>query len=118
MVNVTRVVPDAAGAEITTAVVIEGLERVRKSIERFDSAGTRVCEAIDFIRHQQAEIDKLQRFKTWVHEYLDSHGVPHHPPGTHGAAGCRIGDRMDWVWEEIDKLRAENADLRERCGET
>lgn len=43
------------------------------------------------------ERDKLQAFKDWVHNYLDRHGVPHHPPGTHGAAGCRIGDRMDWL---------------------
>ena len=54
----------------------------------------------------KAERDKLQAFKTWVHEYLDAHGVPHHPPGTHGAEGCRIGDRMDWVFAERDRLRA------------
>jgi hypothetical protein len=41
--------------------------------------------------------DKLQAFKDWVHGYLDGKGVPHHPPGTHGAEGCRIGDRMDWL---------------------
>lgn len=45
---------------------------------------------------------KLQRFKDWVHKYLDDHGVPHHPPGTHGAEGCRIGDRMDWLMERVD----------------
>ncbi len=44
-----------------------------------------------------AERDKLQAFKSWVHGFLDNVGVPHHPPGTHGAAGCRIGDRMDWL---------------------
>lgn len=44
-----------------------------------------------------AERDKLAKFKAWVHEYLDTHGVPFHPPGTHGAEGCRIGDRMDWL---------------------
>ncbi len=47
------------------------------------------------------EIDKRQKFKDWVHAYLDTHGVPHHPPGTHGAAGCRIGDRMDWLMERL-----------------
>ena len=45
----------------------------------------------------QAEVARLQAFKSWVHAYLDSHGVPHHPPGTHGAEGCRIGDRLDWL---------------------
>lgn len=47
------------------------------------------------------ERDKLQRFKDWVHAYLDAHGVPHHPPGTHGAEGCRIGDRMDWLMADL-----------------
>lgn len=54
-----------------------------------------------------AERDKLQAFKNWVHGYLDSHEVPHHPPGTHGAEGCRIGDRMDWLMQQIDRLKAE-----------
>lgn len=53
-----------------------------------------------------AECDKLQAFKDWVHAYLDGHGVPHHPPGTHGAAGCRIGDRMDWLMQRHAALRA------------
>lgn len=44
---------------------------------------------------------KLQKFKDWVHNYLDAHGVPHHPPGSHGAAGCRIGDRMDWLMARL-----------------
>lgn len=35
---------------------------------------------------------------------LDSHGVPDHPPGTHGEHGCRIGDRMDWLITERDRL--------------
>lgn len=53
-----------------------------------------------------AERDKLQAFKDWVHAYLDGKGVPFHPPGTHGAEGCRIGDRMDWVFAQFDGLRA------------
>jgi hypothetical protein len=50
------------------------------------------------------ERDKLQAFKDWVHAYLDGVGVPHHPPGTHGAAGCRIGDRMDWLMADHNRL--------------
>lgn len=49
--------------------------------------------------------DKLQAFKDWTHGFLDAHGVPHHPPGTHGAAGCRIGDRMDWLMERHRQLQ-------------
>jgi hypothetical protein len=51
-----------------------------------------------------ARVEKLQRFKDWVHNYLDRHGVPHHPPGTHGAEGCRIGDRMDWLMAQRAEL--------------
>jgi hypothetical protein len=52
-------------------------------------------------RTAEAERDKLAAFKRWVHSYLDAHGVPHHPPGTHGAEGCRIGDRMDWLFAQF-----------------
>lgn len=54
----------------------------------------------------EAERDKLQAFKDWVHGYLDTRGVPHHPPGTHGAEGCRIGDRMDWLMERLERAEA------------
>ncbi len=53
----------------------------------------------------QEEVAKLQAFKNWTHQYLDAHGVPHHPPGTHGAEGCRIGDRMDWLMAELAKAK-------------
>ncbi len=49
----------------------------------------------------EEELAKLQAFKNWTHDYLDKHGVPHHPAGTHGAAGCRIGDRMDWLMKRM-----------------
>ncbi len=57
---------------------------------------------------ERAAREKLQAFKDWVHSYLDGVGVPHHPPGTHGAAGCRIGDRMDWL---MDGYKATNREL-------
>lgn len=60
----------------------------------------------------RAERDKLRAFKAWVHGYLDAQGVPHHPPGTHGAAGCRIGDRMDWLMDRLRSAEAEMAGLR------
>jgi hypothetical protein len=59
------------------------------------------------------KIAKLQAFKDWVHKYLDDHGVPHHPPGTHGAEGCRIGDRMDWLMNQCDELAKEVERLKE-----
>jgi hypothetical protein len=53
-----------------------------------------------------ARAEKAEAFKSWTHQYLDAHGVPHHPPGTHGAAGCRIGDRMDWLMAKLDAATA------------
>ncbi len=60
-----------------------------------------------------AERDKLAAFKAWVHNYLDAKGIPHHPPGTHGKEGCRIGDRMDYVFVRV----ALAARLAERLAE-
>lgn len=42
-----------------------------------------------------------EAFKQWVHDYLDAQCVPYHPPGIHGAEGCRIGDRMDWLMARL-----------------
>lgn len=55
---------------------------------------------IDKLREKVA---KLQAFKDWVHKYLDDHGVPTHLPGPHSAEGCRIGDRMDWVFSQLGR---------------
>jgi hypothetical protein len=81
--------------------------------ESNESGAQVVCiRALDALDAADAERDKLQRFKDWCHSYLDSKGVPHHPPGTHGAEGCRIGDRMDWVWVQLAARDAESAHLR------
>lgn len=56
---------------------------------------------VEFARSILQKCDKLQSFKDWVHAYLDGKGIPHHPPGVHGAEGCRIGDRMDYVFERF-----------------
>ncbi len=62
----------------------------------------------EIIRHFEAKLAAIEKeknalaaFKEWVHAYLDSKGVPHHPPGPHGAEGCRIGDRMDYVFDKM-----------------
>lgn len=39
-------------------------------------------------------------FKEYVHARLDHAGVPYHPEGPHGAHGCRIGDRLDWLFRQ------------------
>ena len=57
--------------------------------------------------------DKLQAFKDWVHAYLDRHDVPQHPPGEQGVAGCRIGDRLNWL---VARERAEGANTNTESG--
>lgn len=43
----------------------------------------------------EAERNKLQAFKDYVHARLDAAGIPTHPDGPHSKEGCRIGDRLD-----------------------
>lgn len=73
----------------------------------------RFLALVERCRVAETERDKLAAFKKWVHDYLDAHEVPHHPPGTHGAEGCRIGDRMDWLMDQLKKAeeRAEKAEI-------
>lgn len=72
-------------------------------------------ELLGQIDRLREERDKLQAFKDWTHSYLDAQGVPHHPPGSHGAEGCRIGDRMDWLMGSLRDLREANAALAAAC---
>jgi hypothetical protein len=106
--------------DATEAVVTLALERDRLADENKEIRLHNEKLADDFAHHAAEyrelrkvfeERDKLQAFKDWVHAYLDGKGVPHHPPGTHGAAGCRIGDRMDWVWAELDDVREWNRQM-------
>lgn len=62
---------------------------------------------------QANAVDKLAAFKQWVHAYLDGKGVPTHPDGPHSKEGCRVGDRMDLVFAELDELRARPAETAE-----
>lgn len=46
--------------------------------------------------------ESLQKFKDFVHDRLTGMGVPvEFPDGEHTQAGCRIGDRLDYVQKEI-----------------
>lgn len=85
------------------------------------SAAINAMTMICLLAASRRERDKLQAFKDWTHAYLDAQGVPHHPPGSHGAEGCRIGDRMDWfvaalaqARQRVDELEAEVKRLREK----
>lgn len=56
-----------------------------------------------FVKDIEAELEKGQKFKTYVHERLDKEGIPHHPdPTSH--EGCRIGSRLDFVFQQFNNL--------------
>lgn len=84
---------------------------LKRENDTFSKAYQHVDSCLNSVK---AERDDLAKFKAWVHDYLDGKGIPHHPPGTHGAEGCRIGDRMDYVFAERDVMKRENAELKER----
>jgi hypothetical protein len=63
----------------------------------------------------RAKRDALVKFKTFVHAYLDQHGIPHgDPENQHQKDGCRIGARLDLLLNERDALRTQVAELEKR----
>lgn len=70
------------------------------------------CFEMDFMSKNgpsiNGEIQKLQAFKDYVHGRLDEAEIPTNPDGPHSEKGCRIGDRLDVVFDTmadlIDKL--------------
>lgn len=57
----------------------------------------------------EKERDEVQRFKAYVHQRLDSAGVPVDPPSGHKAHGCRIGGRLDVILQDRDAAISDNA---------
>jgi hypothetical protein len=53
-------------------------------------------------------IEAAEKFKTFVHAYLDQHGVPHgDPTNQHQVEGCRIGARLDLLFAQREGLLAQ-----------
>ena len=60
-------------------------------------------------------LDAGDKFKAFVHEYLDAHGVPHgDPENQHQKEGCRIGARLDLLLAQLDKF-GQDADMANGC---
>ena len=55
----------------------------------------------------RAHIAKLQAFKDYVHKRLDDAGITAYPNGEHSNAGCRIGDRLDIVFAQLEHFKAQ-----------
>lgn len=54
------------------------------------------------------DLRKLQEFKAYVHKRLDYAGVPKEIDDAHLKAGCRIGGRLDWFFQNYIKLQNSN----------
>lgn len=61
----------------------------------------------------QSQLDKLQKFKDYVHDRLDKIGVPVDPESKHKAAGCRIGGRLDFIQSQLSEKDEEIKELVE-----
>ena len=70
-----------------------------------------IREQLTQLREQLAEAKK---FKAFVHERLDKGGVPHDPDPEHNkACGCRIGGRLNWLFEQLAGAKAATSLLTE-----
>jgi hypothetical protein len=49
------------------------------------------------------KVEKLEKFKAYVHERFDKAGVSTNPDGPHSKEGCRVGDRFDLLIRERDE---------------
>jgi hypothetical protein len=62
---------------------------------------------LSIVHRSGAEPVQADKFKQYVHERLDSMGIPHsNPDSEHDKAGCRIGGRLDIVEQRISKESA------------
>lgn len=77
---------------------------VNMLLERFDQTDPKLQRRIvvQFMlnaEQMRAERDKLQKFKDYVHARLDAAGIPADPESPHRAEGCRIGGRLDVLFD-------------------
>ncbi len=70
------------------------------------------------VERLRADVAKGDAFKTFVHAYLDAHGVPHgDPTNKHQQEGCRIGARLDLLLAQRNVLGLCCQEARELLGE-
>lgn len=54
----------------------------------------------------QEELNRATKFKQYVHNRLDQQGVPvGDASNSHQQAGCRVGARLDILFNELNELR-------------
>jgi hypothetical protein len=64
------------------------------------------------IQEERHKVEKLQKFKDYVHERLDAFGVPTDPdPVQNHKTGCRIGSRLDVVFRQVNQQAPSGFDI-------
>jgi Domain of unknown function (DUF3850) len=58
----------------------------------------------EIMNNLPAYLRKLEDFKGYVHQRLDQEFIPANPPGEHADEGCRIGQRLDWLFNYVKQL--------------
>lgn len=83
----------------------------------FDHADyDRIVAEVERIVGPPSELEKLRAFKAFVHRKLDEEGVPTDPPGEHRDAGCRIGQRLEFLFDREEKLVERLNEANEKLG--
>lgn len=86
------------------ARVDELLDEVRAERDGFElERDTNFAEVLKL----REQVTKLQAFKDFTHEWLTKVGVPVNPPGRHTDAGCRIGQRLVWLFRRTVLCKAD-----------
>lgn len=104
MDNNGRVIADSLNADyrITQLEDLgEGQWREVGTLAYFDV----FANAPEDLRFLINEVEALGRFKAYVHRRLDDAGVPKDPDSPHKSEGCRIGGRLDCVFNTIEVLQ-------------
>jgi isopentenyl phosphate kinase len=110
--------PEPSDEQTTIEKLREENEKLR---EAFKNGVDVYSEDVRELREQnewlQQELERLKKFKDYVHDRLDKMGVPVDPESPHKAAGCRIGGRLDYVERLKNSKPVEKEDQEELAEE-
>lgn len=104
---------------VNRLVVMKVVDQFFPPSDSFDIAANAEWVWVDGVRYNKDAPRKLcnearlQAFKAYVHKRLDDAGVPTEPDVPHSKASCRVGDRLDYVFNKLANTR--NALKRERA---
>lgn len=88
-------------------------ELARRVAESNTAAEHRIAQRDAEIERLKQELSALRAFKSYVHTRLDTFSVPSDPnPGETAKTGCRIGERLNWLFREFNRHLGESDRLK------